>query len=147
MDITREQIQARIEANAEIFEDAFFMTKPSDKDIQKSEQELGFKIPESYRWFLKEYGHGGFFFEFLGYGITGSALFVQETLKERKKGLPSNLLVVENCDEYVMCINADNGNIVSWSHYDNDGILMRYASFEEYFMDRIDNAIDNFEDE
>lgn len=147
MDITREQIQARIEANAEIFEDAFFMTKPSDKDIQKSEQELGFKIPESYRWFLKEYGHGGFFFEFLGYGITGSALFVQETLKERKKGLPDNLLVVENCDEYVMCINTDNGNIVSWSHYDNDGILMRYASFEEYFMDRLNNAIDNYEDE
>lgn len=147
MDITREQIQARIEANAEIFEDAFFMTKPSDKDIQKSEQELGFKIPESYRWFLKEYGHGGFFFEFLGYGITGSALFVQETLKERKKGLPDNLLVVENCDEYVMRINTDNGNIVSWSHYDNDGILMRYASFEEYFMDRLNNAIDNFEDE
>lgn len=147
MDITREQIQARIEANAEIFEDAFFMTKPSDKDIQKSEQELGFKIPESYIWFLKEYGHGGFFFEFLGYGITGSALFVQETLKERKKGLPDNLLVVENCDEYVMCINTDNGNIVSWSHYDNDGIFMRYTSFEEYFMDRLNNAIDNYEDE
>ncbi len=147
MDTTREQIQARIEANAEIFEDAFFMTKPSDKDIQKSEQELGFKIPESYIWFLKEYGHGGFFFEFLGYGITGSALFVQETLKERKKGLPDNLLVVENCDEYVMCINTDNGNIVSWSHYDNDGIFMRYTSFEEYFMDRLNNAIDNYEDE
>lgn len=147
MNITREQIKALIETNEEVFDDAFLMTNPSDENIKRAEQELGFKIPESYIWFLKQYGHGGFFFEFLGYGITGNALFVQETLKEREKGLPANLLVVENCDEYVMCINIDNGNIVSWSHYDNDGIIMKYASFEEYFMDRLDNAIDNYEDE
>lgn len=147
MDATREQIKSIIEANAEVFDDAFLMTNPSDEDIKKAEQELGFKIPESYIWFLKQYGHGGFFFEFLGYGRTGNALFVKETLTEREKGLPDNLLVIENCDEYVKCINVDNGNIVSWSHYDNDGVIMRYNSFEEYFMDCLNNAIDNYEDE
>lgn len=147
MDATREQIKSIIEANAEVFDDAFLMTNPSDEDIKKAEQELGFKIPESYIWFLKQYGHGGFFFEFLGYGRTGNALFVKETLTEREKGLPDNLLVIENYDEYVKCINVDNGNIVSWSHYDNDGVIMRYNSFEEYFMDCLNNAIDNYEDE
>lgn len=147
METKREQIKTLIEANVEVFEDAFFMTKPSDQDIKKAEQELGFAIPESYLWFLKQYGHGGFFFEFLGYGFNGNALFVQETLNERKKGLPANLLVIENCDEYVKCINIDNGNIVSWSHYDNDGVIVKYASFEEYFIDCLNNAIDNYEDE
>lgn len=123
------------------------MTKPSDEDIKKAEQELGFEIPESYIWFLKQYGHGGFFFEFLGYGRNGNALFVRETLKERKNGLPANLLVIENCDEYVVCINTDNGNIVSWSHYDNDGIIMKQVSFEDYFIDCLNNAIDNYDDE
>ena len=147
MEIKRAQIKTLIEDNMKVFEGAFFMTKPSEEDIKKAEQELGFEIPESYLWFLKQYGHGGFFFEFLGYGRNGNALFVRETLKERKNGLPANLLVIENCDEYVVCINTDNGNIVSWSHYDNDGIILKQVSFEDYFIDCLNNAIDNYDDE
>lgn len=147
MKIKQEQMKTLIEDHMGAFEGAFLMTKPSDEDIKKAEQELGFEIPESYIWFLKQYGHGGFFFEFLGYGRNGNALFVRETLKERKNGLPANLLVIENCDEYVVCINTDNGNIVSWSHYDNDGIIMKQVSFEDYFIDCLNNAIDNYDDE
>lgn len=146
MEIKQERIKTLIEDNMGVFEGAFLRTKPSDEDIKKAEQELGFEIPESYIWFLKQYGHGGFFFEFLGYGRNGNALFVRETLKERKNGLPTNLLVIENCDEYVVCINTDNGNIVSWSHYDNDGIIMKQVSFEDYFIDCLNNAIDNYDD-
>lgn len=145
--VKQEQIKTLIEDNTGVFESAFLMTEPSDEDIKKAEQELGFEIPESYIWFLKQYGHGGFFFEFLGYGRNGNALFVRETLKERKNGLPANLLVIENCDEYVVCINTDNGNIVSWSHYDNDGTIRKQVSFEDYFIDCLNNAIDNYDDE
>lgn len=147
METKQEQIKALIEDNRGVFEGAFLMTTPFDEDIKKAERELGFEIPESYKWFLKQYGHGGFFFEFLGYGRNGNALFVRETLKERKNGLPANLLVIENCDEYVVCINTDNGNIVSWSHYDSDGIIMKQVSFEDYFIDCLNNAIDNYDDE
>ena len=98
-------------------------------------------------WFLKKYGHGGFFFEFLGYGLTGNPLFVRETLKQRENGLPENLMVIENCDEYVACINTDNGNIVSWSNYDNDGMIVKQTCFEDYFIDCIENAIDNYDDD
>lgn len=147
MEIKRKKIKTLIEDHAEVFVGAFLMTKPSAEAIKNAEQELGFEIPESYIWFLKQYGHGGFFFEFLGYGLTGNALFVGETLKERKNGLPEKLLVIENCDEYVVCINTDNGNIVSWSRYDNDGIIVKFASFEDYFIDCLNNAIDNYDDE
>ncbi len=145
MDTMRAQIKALIEANTAVFEDAFSLVPPSDEDIQKAEQQLGVEIPESYIWFLKEYGYGGFFFEFLG--CTGSPSFVQQTLKERDYGLPSNLLVVEDCDEHVLCINTDDGTVVSWSHYDHDGSLFRFDSFEAFFMDRLENAIDNYEEE
>ena len=147
MDTMRAQIKALIDANAAVFEGAFSMIPPSDEEIKKAEQLLGFEIPESYIWFLKEYGYGVFFFEFLGCQSTGSASFVPATLKEKEYGLPSNLLVVEHCDEHVMCINTNDGTVVSWSHYDHDGILFRFDSFEAYFMDCLENAIDNYEED
>lgn len=147
MQTKREQIETLIRAHEEVFQDAFLLTNPSDGEIKRAEQELGFEIPESYLWFLKKYGHGGFSFELLGYGITGNPLFVRETLKQREKGLPANLMVIENCDEYVVCINTDNGNIVSWSSYDKDGMIEKQTCFEDYFIDCIENAIDNYDDD
>ena len=147
MQTKREQIETLIRTHGEVFQDAFLITNPSDEDIKRAEQELGFEIPENYLWFLKKYGHGGFFFEFLGYGLTGNPLFVRETLKQRENGLPENLMVIENCDEYVACINIDNGNIVSWSNYDNDGMIVKKTCFEDYFIDCIENAIDNYDDD
>ena len=106
---------------------------------------LGFVIPEEYVWFLKTYGHGGFFFEFLGYGLNGKAVFVEKTLQEREFGLPKELLVIENCDEYVYCININSKEIISWSKYDNDGIIKVASNFFEHFLNNIDNAIENFD--
>lgn len=147
MQIKREQIEALMKDNEKVFQDAFLLVRPSNEEIKKAEQVLGFEIPESYLWFLNQYGHGGFFFEFLGCSLTGNLLFVKETLKQREYGLPTNLLVIENCDEYVVCINTDNGNIVSWSHYDDAGMLVKQTCFEDYFIDYLNNAIDNYEDD
>lgn len=147
MQVKREQIETLMKDNEKVFQDAFLLVRPSNEEIKKAEQVLGFEIPESYLWFLNQYGHGGYFFEFLGCSLTGNLLFVKETLKQREYGLPTNLLVIENCDEYVVCINTDNGNIVSWSHYDDDGMLVKQTCFEDYFIDCLNNAIDNYEDD
>lgn len=147
MQTKREQIETLIRDQEEVFQDAFLLTNHSDEDIKSAEQALDFEIPESYLWFLKKYGHGVFFFELLGYSLTGNFLFVSETLKQRENGLPENLMVIENCDEYVVCINTNNGNIVSWSHYDNDGMIVKQTCFEDYFIDCIENAIDNYGDD
>lgn len=55
------------------------------------------------------------------------------------------VLGIENCDEYVICIDIETGEIVSWSNYDKDGILKRAADFYEYFMECVDNAIENYD--
>lgn len=144
MQTKREQIKILVENNKEIFEGAFLMNVPCDEDINAAKQALGFKIPESYLWFLKHYGYGGFFFSFLGYGLTGEVIFVQETLELRKRGLPENLMVIENNDEYVICIDVQSGNVVSWSYHDSSGIIIMNCCFEDYFLERLNNAIDNY---
>lgn len=141
----KNEIVELIENNEEVFEDAFLMRFPIDEELAGAEKELGFAIPEEYVWFLKTYGHGGFFFEFLGYGLNGKAIFVDKTLQEREFGLPKELLVIEDCDEYVRCIDTNSKEIVSWSKHDSDGIIKVADSFYEHFLDNIDNAIENFD--
>ena len=71
-------------------------------------------------------------------------MFVEETLKQRESGLPLDLLVIENCDEYFVCINTNSGNVVSWSIFDNEGVTKMDDSFLAYFLDCVENAIDNY---
>ena len=141
----KEAISKLIEANSEIFENAFLKRFPTDEELSKAESILGLKLPEEYVWFLKTYGHGGFFFEFLGYGLNGAALFANKTLKEREAGLPQELLVIEDCDEFVECIDTISGEIVSWSRFDKAGIVKIADNFYEHFVDKLENAIDNWE--
>lgn len=134
-----------INANNEIFENAFLKRFPTEEELKEAEQLLGLIIPEEYVWFLKTYGHGGFFFEFLGYGNNGAALFANKTLKEREAGLPQELLVIEDCDEFVECINTISGEIVSWSKYDKAGVIKIADNFYNHFLDKVENGIDNWE--
>lgn len=141
-----ETVVKKIDENQEVFEDAFLFTDISDEEIALSEKILGFEIIQDYKKFLKKYGHGGFFFEFLGFGKNGKALFADETLKLRKSGLPDKFMVFENCDEYVRCINSETGEVISWSQHDKDGAVHEFDSFCECFLDAVENAIDNFDE-
>lgn len=141
----KNEITELIASNKEVFENAFLMRFPTDEELADAEKMLGIKIPEEYIWFLKSYGHGGFFFEFLGFGLNGNAIFVNKTLHERKFGLPKEMLVIEDCDEYVYCIDIVSKEIVSWSKYDKQGVIKVADNFYKHFLDNIDNAIENFD--
>ena len=140
----QEKIMNKIISNPEVFEKAFLLRFPTDEELSEAKIQLGFDIPDEYVWFLKTYGHGGFFFEFLGYGINGTPILVEKTLYERKFGMPTELLVIENCDEYVVCIDSLTGKVVSWSKHDKHGVIAVAENFYEYFLNRIENAIANF---
>lgn len=136
-------IWERVNINRAVFEAHLLdLLLENGLDVEKA---LGFEISEEYVWFLKTYGHGGIFFEFLGYGLNGSAIFINKTIWEREYGLPKELLVIEDCDEYVRCIDTVSKEIVSWSKHDNDGIIKVADGFYEHFLDCIDNAIENFD--
>ena len=111
------------------------------QEIKAAERKLAISIPKQYVDFLFNYGHGGIGgVEVIGMGKTGMMLFVEETEKYRQYGLPKNFLVVEDCDEWVYCIDCNTGKVVSWS----DGIIKNcYQSFEDYLEDRFSDAIEN----
>lgn len=136
------RIEDIIKQNQTIFENAFF-GQVTDKEISRAEKKLGFKIPSPFVWFLKKYGSGGNHFDIIGYGKNGKIENVEETLEQRKNGLPKNFLIIENCDEFYYCIDITNGKIATWSQYDNDGLIYRFDNFYDYLNDNLDNAIEN----
>ncbi|MGE7184003.1 SMI1/KNR4 family protein [Peribacillus sp. NPDC006672] len=53
-------------------EDDDFTGGVSEDKVKETEQKLQVLLPESYKWFLRNYGYGGFFgVRIIGYGFTG----------------------------------------------------------------------------
>lgn len=108
-----------------------------------AEKELGISIPSQYLWFLEKYGQGGLNgIEILGVGKNKKMIFKEETLKYRTYGLPYNLIVIENCDEWVYCIDSLSGKVKMWSQGKNKADEA-YETFIDYLNDRIEDAIEN----
>ena len=119
----------------------FTHTQISTEHIKQAEKELHVLLPGQYVNFLICYGHGGIGgIEIIGIGKTGRLLFVEETQKYRKYGLPEKYLVTENCDEWIYCIDCDTGKIISWS---NGIIESCYQDFDTYLADRFHDAVEN----
>ena len=114
----------------------------TDKMIEDAEKQLGVKLPEQYIEYIKKFGHGGIAgLEIIGVGLTGRMLFVESTLEYRAEELPDNLVVIENVDEWLMCLDCNTGKVVSWdfSGYIKD----EYDSFDDYLIDQMNSAIEN----
>ncbi|MGI6217125.1 MAG: SMI1/KNR4 family protein [Coriobacteriales bacterium] len=124
-------------------EDSFFTNvSPSDEMISAAQEKLGVVLPDQYVEYLKTYGHGGVGgVEILGFGFDDSAMFVDDTLEYRGFGLPDNLVVVENVDEWLYCLDCDTGAVVSWN--EADGLRAEYPDFDEFILDEFNDAIDN----
>ena len=87
----------------------------TDDMISDAEEILGVKLPNQYVDYIKMFGHGGIAgVEILGVGLTGKMIFVESTLEYRADELPGNLVVIENVDEWLMCLDCDTGKVVSW---------------------------------
>ena len=91
----------------------------------------------------KNYGQGGIGgVEILGISKINKAMFKDKTLEYRNYGLPNNLIVIENCDEWLYCIDVDTEKVVSWDRI--NGVLgERYATFLEFLIDRFNDEIEN----
>lgn len=121
--------------------DAFTKIAPTREMLNAAEEKLGFPIPGQFLEYINTYSHGGFGFEIIGIGFDGSINFLDETLEYRKEGLPDNLLVVENCDEWLYCIDADTGEVASW-HMGREP-QVDYPCFDDFLIDRLKGSIEN----
>ncbi|MBQ7501500.1 SMI1/KNR4 family protein [bacterium] len=119
----------------------FTHAEVSDAVIAAAEQTLNVKLPQQYIAFLKEFGHGGIGgIDTLGVGLTGRMIFLETTLEYRRYGLPQSFVVIENCDEWLYCIDCSSYKVVSWEDgYAED----EYGSFDDYLAERINEAAEN----
>ncbi|MDK7723899.1 SMI1/KNR4 family protein [Slackia exigua] len=120
---------------------SFTKVAPTQEMLAEVEEKLGFIVPEQFLEYLNIYSYGGIGFEILGVGFDGSISFLEETLEYREDGLSDSLLVIENCDEWLYCIDVNTGEVVSWS-IDEDP-RVEYACFDDYLVDRLNDAIEN----
>ena len=114
----------------------------TDEMIASAENALGIKLPEQYVEYIKMFGHGGIGgIEIMGVGLTGRMIFVDTTLEYRDEDLPDNLVVIENVDDYLTCIDCNNGKIVSWDF--TSYVKEDYDCFDDYLIAQMKEAIDN----
>ena len=90
----QEKIANKITSNPEVFENSFLMRFPTEKELSKAKDLLGFDIPNEYVWFLKTYGHGGFFFEFLGYGKMAMRYWLKRLCMKENSDCQQNCLLL-----------------------------------------------------
>ncbi|AIQ11226.1 SMI1/KNR4 family protein [Paenibacillus durus] len=123
-----------------------------DADIEKIERELKVEFPQSYKWFLNNYGSGGLFgVDILGYGKSSIPSVVSNTERLRNLGLPPEYIVIENCEEFFYCIDAGtllDGDcpIISWDRV--AGFSGKRAdNFYDFLSNRLSEAKENWDED
>ncbi|WP_404978179.1 SMI1/KNR4 family protein [Bacillus paralicheniformis] len=118
-------------------------------EIQKS---LNVKLPESYKWFLKNFGSGGIFgVEILGYDLEG-AYVVEQTEDYRKcYNLPGGIVVIEYVDEFSYCLDTnkmEDGEcpVIVWANNAGYGDVVA-NNFLEFFMEDLKESKENWEED
>jgi hypothetical protein len=112
--------------------------------IVQIEKELDVTLPESYKWYVRNYGQGGIGgVEIFGVGLNNVLPCVEITNDYRRVGLPKQYVVIQNVDEWIYCLDTEtmtNGEcpVVDWDRqagtgrhkYDNF-FLFLYEKFEQ----------------
>ena len=122
----------------------FFVGEADANRIGKIEQMLGVKLPESYKWFLNKYGHGGVFgVEIFGSGLAEIPSCVSSTISWREFGLPEYLVVIEDDGaDWIYCLDTssmvDNEcPVVDWAQGEGIG-KKKFTNFIEFLLQRFE---------
>ena len=120
--------------------------KINEEDIKLVEHSLNIIFPESYKWFISNYGSGGICgVEILGIENKENSSVIYGTEKYRMLGLESGCVVIEDLGEFIMCIDTnDRDKIIRWDRV-NKIKEYRYNDFYEYLIDTFKEAIDNWD--
>ena len=141
-------MQKKIEKfiNENIQKIGYFTGGISEEKIQKVEELLNVNLPESYKWFLRNYGYGSLYgVKILGWGKSDEEIpVVEDTVAYRQLGLPSNFIVVENVGEWMYCLNCDDGRICMWSPW-NPNFDYCYNDFYDFLFTQFSESKEDWE--
>lgn len=122
------EIKEIISSSAELVEFSEYGDGVSEEWIQKAESRLGFSLPESYKWWLRQYSGGEIHGEEI-YSIfeidfdnilEGDIVYMHEFYQKNKK-YKRNVLVVSETDEDMFYFNLQKKNaeddfpVYAWS--------------------------------
>ncbi|MFC7393062.1 SMI1/KNR4 family protein [Scopulibacillus cellulosilyticus] len=153
--ISKEKVEKIIKENKD--KDAGFFTGRVDENVVKSlENELQVNLPNSYKWFLLNYGSGGLY----GVDILGveklienlNEAWVIETTKEyRELGLDKELIVIEDIDIVLYCLDTSqlqNGEcpVVSWDQLEGYDMI-EAENFYDFLFERLSSGKEAWEEE
>ncbi|MCI4054721.1 SMI1/KNR4 family protein [Bacillus cereus] len=123
------------------------------KQVDYVQDTLQLKLPESYKWFLTNYGSGGLFgVDILGVAKSNIASVVIKTESYRDLGMSEHLVVIEDIGEYAYCLDTSNMEnnecpVIAW---DRQGGLDDYntaKNFYEFLSQRLLDAKEAWEEE
>ncbi len=115
-----DEIKKLISESESFVEFANFGDGISEEWIEKAESRLGFSLPETYKWWLKNYSGGEIYGEEI-YSVyeqdfdtvVGGDIVYMHELNQRNNKFPKNVLVIceDNDEVYYFDISAhENGN-------------------------------------
>lgn len=130
---------------------AFIMGGVEEEKIIEVEKAINVTLPNSYKWFLREFGYASVAgVEILGMAPTGVPPVVEYTLDFRETGMPDSWVVICSCDEWVYCLVTDkmvNGEcpVIDWDNYTGDS-FQYFDNFYLFLINELESAIKDWED-
>jgi len=124
-----------------------------ESQINSIQNELGVKLPESYKWFLTTYGSGGLFgVDILGVAKSNRAPIVVNTKRYRDLGMDKDLVVIEDAGEYAYCLDIsemENNEcpVIAWNRPGGLDDYNTAKEFYEFLSQRLLDAKEAWEEE
>ncbi|HHY2675857.1 TPA: SMI1/KNR4 family protein [Bacillus toyonensis] len=135
--------------------DGDFMGVVNEDTIQETAQMLNLTFPNSYLWFLKQYGSGGLD----GMDINGcettaadSSVVYHTKLYRETYNLPEQYIVLNDIDGTVTCLDTNQMKdgecpVVFWNRFSKELYAITYENFSDYLLDSLQESVDNLYDE
>lgn|SRR5690625_412666 len=123
------------------------------RQVNYIQDTLNIKLPESYKWFLYNYGSGGLYgVDILGVAKSNISTVVIETEKYRDLKMSENLVVIEDIDEYAYCLNTSNMKnnecpIIVWDKQEELADYNTAENFYEFLLQRLFDAKEAWEED
>ncbi|MFH0070650.1 SMI1/KNR4 family protein [Peribacillus sp. NPDC056705] len=133
-------------------EDDDFKGGVSEDKVKETEKKLQVSLPESYKWFLRNYGSGGIFgVDIIGYDLVGPS--VVDATKDYQKyyKLIDGIVVIESVDEFAYCLDTNKMKdgecpAIMWDNQVGYGRTLA-DNFFDYLIERLELAKEDWDED
>ncbi|MCY7918589.1 SMI1/KNR4 family protein [Bacillus vallismortis] len=124
----------------------------TDKHIKEIEKDLKVTLPDSYKWFLTEYGSGGAFGTMiLGYDSHGAEVVEQTKEYRTFYNLIPSLVVIEYIDEFSFCLDTNKmvdgeSPVILWDNHEGYGYTAA-NNFLDFLLQQLKKGKEDFDED